>query len=339
MNKRFNYEQWYSDQNNQKSNLLYERLTKQFVGRGLLNEQDQQIQAALNYDLTSSKELMDKTKKTVGDKLSTILGIDMGTTEGQHVAEVAARFVLNHVVDIQIKGQEKPPEKSPSLIKDLGELLKEIVVYAAKENKELFNQFSSASRAKAATDVIKKQAGKDFEEFGSELSRTGKQAWSDVKSGVSNLFEAAPAAAAGAAGTAIVTGTAQAVTATSAAVAPQAAAAATLSAKIIAGAGATAAVAEASGIVVGVTMKAGVIIAAGLAIIAAILQSAGLVNLGLKKITGKAEKAAGMKTPGLIDTVFGDDDDEEEEEEKPKEEPKKKKKIKCSDEDYILGKC
>lgn len=309
MNKRFNYEQWYNKQNSKKSDILYERLTKEFVGKNLLNEQVEKIQAAaVNYDLTSNKELMASTKKVAGEKLSFYLGIDSGTTEGQYIVDLAARFVLNHVIDIQIKGQEKPVEQKPSMLKDLGELLKAIVVNAAKENKELFSQFSSTSRAKAATDVIKKQAGKDFEEFGSELSRTGKQAWSDVKSGLSNLFEAAPAAGGAAgAGTAIVAATTEAVATTGAAVVPQAVATVTTASKIAAGAETAAIVAKAGASITGSVMKIGLILAGGLGLIVAILKSVGLVNLGLDKITSKAEDAAGQKVPGLLDSIFSDD--------------------------------
>lgn len=315
MNKKFNYEQWYSEQNSKKSDLLYERLTKEFVGKNLLNEQVEKIKAAaVNYDLTSNKELMASTKKVAGEKLSFYLGIDSGTTEGQYIVDLAARFVLNHVIDIQIKGQEKPVEQKPSMLKDLGELLKAIVVNAAKENKELFSQFSSASRAKAATDVIKKQAGKDFEEFGSELSRTGKQAWSDVKSGVSNLFETAPVAGAAAGtGTAVVAATTEAIATTATAVAPQAATAAvtgvTTATKIAASAETAAIVAKAVSSITYSFIKTGVIITAGLGLITAILQSVGLVNLGLGKLTRKAEEAAGEKAPGIL-SVFSDDTDD-----------------------------
>lgn len=41
MNKKFSYQSWYDKQNSKKSDLLYERLKTQFIGKNLLEEQEQ----------------------------------------------------------------------------------------------------------------------------------------------------------------------------------------------------------------------------------------------------------------------------------------------------------
>lgn len=206
MSKKFSYQTWYDKQNSQKSNLLYERLTTQFVGRSLLNEQDQQevkkevANFLKSYAPEKDPKVIEKVRPIVADKLS-FLAIDDGDTEGRSIINFATTFVLRHLTDIQVKGDTKEIQETPSMLSDFVTLMKMIFLNAARENKDLFKQVSSVSRAKATADVLGKKIGGDFEEFGSELGRTGKQTWSDIKSGLSNLFEAAPqAAAAGAAG-------------------------------------------------------------------------------------------------------------------------------------------
>lgn len=228
MNKKFNYQSWYDKQNSKKTDLLYEKLTKHFVGKNLLKEQEErQLTDALktflaSYKPENDKNLIERVKPTVAEYLS-FLGIDFGTTEGKDILNFATIFVLRHFTQIQIKGEEKNIQQTQSMVSDLTQLMKMIFINAFEQNKQLFKQFSSLSRAKAGAEVIGKQASKDFEEFGSELGRTGKQAWADIKSGVSKLFEAAPqAAGAGAAagGAAIVQTTTAALNSAAQAAAP-----------------------------------------------------------------------------------------------------------------------
>lgn len=322
MNKRFKYENWYDKQNMNKSNLLYERLTTKFVGRGLLNEQEsaemqKAAQQIMNYDLTSNKELMDKTKDKLVGPLS-FLGIDFGTTEGKSILDHAARFVLNHLVDIQYKDDKKEVQPTSSTIGDFADLLIEIIKNAAKQNVELFKQFSSIPRAKAGAEIIGKRigkAGEDIGEFGGELARTGKQAWADIKS---KLFEAAPAAAASGAAviaTDVAAGTIQAAQA----VAPQVmpiilqvpAAAGTIGTAGAAGGGFTAAsviawskAAAAFGVALMSLSFATVIGIRGTRIVNDIL---GTGETGTKKLRKETEKLTGEKSPGL----FGGSDEEE----------------------------